>query len=89
MSRILLDRERDVATAAAVAALEPLTDREKDILQLLVDGRTNHEIARLPRIGLGTTKNYVARVVGKLGASGRTEAATRALRLGLIAAKDQ
>ena len=84
VGRIQLDRERDAATAAALVALQPLTFREKDVPRLLVEGHTNREIAHALGLGLGTVKNYVARVVTKLGASGRTGAATRAIQLGLV-----
>jgi DNA-binding NarL/FixJ family response regulator len=65
--------------------LEPLTSREMDVLELLAQGLSNKSIATRLGISDQTVKFHVASVCGKLGASNRTEAARKALRLGLIA----
>ncbi len=80
---------RRVSTAAASRLAEritgqELTDRETDVLKLLVNGKTNKEIAAALEIAEGTVKGYVASVISKLGASDRTEAATTALRRGIV-----
>jgi two-component system, NarL family, nitrate/nitrite response regulator NarL len=66
------------------AAVEPLTPREIDVLELLAQGLPNKAIAARLGISDQTVKFHVATICGKLGASNRTDAAHRALRLGLI-----
>ncbi len=62
----------------------PLTDRELEVLELMVAGCTNIEIAEKLFITAGTVKTHVRNILGKLCADDRTEAAVRALRAGLI-----
>ncbi len=64
-------------------ALEALTPREQEVLQLLVRGLTNKEIAAEMHYSVGTVKNVVQRVIEKLGVSDRTQAAVYAVRAGL------
>lgn len=64
--------------------LEPLTPREVEVLALLTEGFSNKAIAKRLRISEHTVKFHLNAVLGKLGASSRTEAVTRALRAGLI-----
>lgn len=58
---------------------EPLTDREKAILQLVVDGKTNGDIALSLDLAEGTVKNYVSRILAKQNVRNRTELAVKAL----------
>ncbi len=58
---------------------EALTDRENDILQLIVAGKGNKEIAGQLKLAEGTVKNYVSRILEKLNARSRTELAVKAL----------
>nr|WP_040695686.1 response regulator transcription factor [Nodosilinea nodulosa] len=62
---------------------EPLTERELDILQLIVDGCSNGEVAQTLYISTGTVKSHVCNILKKLCAKDRTQAAIRSLRLGL------
>ena len=64
---------------------ELLTDRELEVLPLLARGLTNQEIARRLVISPGTVKHHVRHIVSKLGVSDRTQAAVRAVELGLLA----
>ena len=64
--------------------VEPLTARERDVLEMLAQGRGNREIAAQLRISEHTVKFHVASILGKLGAATRTEAVSIALRRGLI-----
>jgi DNA-binding NarL/FixJ family response regulator len=64
---------------------EELTPRETEVLQLLVEGLPNKEIARRLGISEHTVKFHVTTVLGKMGARTRTEAVTRAIRQGVIA----
>jgi len=63
---------------------EPLTPRERDVLELLGQGLSNRQIAGRLGISEHTAKFHVAAVSGKLGAGSRTEAVSRGVRLGLI-----
>ena len=63
---------------------EQLTGRELEILALLATGESNKRIARRLFISLDTVKKHVSDVLGKLGASNRTEAVARGRELGLI-----
>jgi two-component system, NarL family, response regulator LiaR len=63
---------------------ELLTDRELEVLPLLASGLTNQEIARRLAISPGTVKHHVRHIASKLGVSDRTQAAVRAVELGLL-----
>jgi DNA-binding NarL/FixJ family response regulator len=79
------NRLEDRATATAPDALvEPLSDRELEILRQLAAGDSNKEIAAQLFITEGTVKNHVTNILGKLGVRDRTQAALRARELGLI-----
>lgn len=62
----------------------PLTERELQVLQLIVDGCSNAEIADTLFITVGTVKTHVRNILNKLCADDRTQAAVRALRTGLV-----
>ncbi|WP_186526008.1 helix-turn-helix transcriptional regulator [Leekyejoonella antrihumi] len=61
-----------------------LTPRERDVLALLVEGRTNGQIAAKLYISTKTASVHVSNILGKLGASTRTEAAAIAAQRGLL-----
>jgi DNA-binding NarL/FixJ family response regulator len=63
--------------------LEPLTEREREVLVLLAQGATNKEIAERLVLTEGTVKNHVSSLLGKLQAENRTQAADIARRYGL------
>jgi two-component system, NarL family, response regulator YdfI len=64
--------------------VEELTSRETEVLQLLAEGFANREIANRLEISEHTIKFHIRSILGKLGASTRTEAVTRGFRAGLI-----
>lgn len=72
------------AAAEHPATLESLTSRERDVLRLLAQGQTNSEIARALVVSPGTVKWHVENILGKFGAADRTQAAVRAVELGLL-----
>ncbi len=61
-----------------------LTARELEVLELIVRGQSNKEIASSLKIGEATVKSHVNSVLGKLGVTDRTQAATTALQRGLV-----
>ncbi len=63
---------------------EPLTDREMEVLRLLAQGKSNKEIAATLVISERTVKFHVSSIMGKLGASNRTEAVSIAAGRGLV-----
>lgn len=69
---------------AEAAPVESLTPRERDVLGLVADGLGNRDVAQALGISEHTVKFHLASIFGKLGASSRTEAVQRGLRLGLI-----
>jgi DNA-binding NarL/FixJ family response regulator len=64
--------------------VEPLSERESEILGLIATGASNKEIADQLFIAEGTVKNHVTHILGKLGVRDRTQAALRARELGLL-----
>lgn len=69
---------------SATPILPTLTKREQDVLQFLVQGMTNKQIAAHLDLQLSTVKLYTSNILSKLRAKSRTEAVAAALRLGLL-----
>jgi LuxR family maltose regulon positive regulatory protein len=69
---------------ASAALVEPLSERELEVLRLAAAGLSNHEIAGRLYISPGTVKTHLHNLCGKLGVRNRTEAAMRANELQLI-----
>jgi LuxR family maltose regulon positive regulatory protein len=64
--------------------IEPLTDRELEVLQLIAQGFSNHKISESLFLALDTVKGHNRRIYGKLQVQRRTEAVARARELGLL-----
>ena len=64
-----------LAAEAWTADPDPLSDRERQILQRAGDGRSSAEIAADLRLSEGTVRNYLSEAIAKLGAANRTDAA--------------
>jgi len=71
--------------APAVSDVEPLTQREREILALLATGLGNKEVGRRLRITVQTVKNHVHRILEKLGVHRRRDAVRLAYDLGILA----
>jgi DNA-binding NarL/FixJ family response regulator len=71
-------------SGAEAPALEALTPREREVLQLLAQGKSNPQIAQELVISRLTAKTHVERIIRKLEVSDRTQAALRAIELGLV-----
>lgn len=72
------------APNAQASLVEPLSERELEILEQIASGSSNKEIAQKLYITEGTVKNHVTNILGKLGVRDRTRAVLRALDLGLL-----
>ena len=84
---MLLDELRASGSTPARATQgdpQRLTAREREILALVADGRSNGEIGKQLFISTKTVSVHVSNILGKLGAAGRTEAAAIARRDGLL-----
>ncbi len=83
---VLLDELRAIGSqpSRAETRSQQLTAREREILTLVAEGRSNGEIGRQLFISTKTVSVHVSNILGKLGAAGRTEAAAIARRDGLL-----
>jgi DNA-binding NarL/FixJ family response regulator len=84
VSNQLLRRLISEVTAPSEPTSKRLTTREIGVLKLIAQGKTNAEIARDLNISPGTVKVHVERIISKLGVSDRTQAAVRAVAMGLV-----
>jgi DNA-binding NarL/FixJ family response regulator len=78
--RLLVNRMRK---PAELDPLELLTDRERSVIKLLAQGKSNRAIARSLQLTEGTVKGYVSNILAKLKLEDRTQAALLAVRQGL------
>jgi DNA-binding CsgD family transcriptional regulator len=81
LRHLLAELERD--TRATRITLEPLTDRERQVLELVAGGATNREIGATLFMAEKTASVHVSRILAELDVRSRTEAAAVAHRLGL------
>ena len=83
VARLLAQRMRTRKTPDE-GLVEPLTDREKDVLNLLGQGMSNKEIGTALFITERTARTYVSNILGKLGLASRTQAALYAVEHKLV-----
>lgn len=75
----------EIATRLAERVNRPdLTARERAVLELMVDGQANKEIALALKLSAGTVRTHVGKILSKLDVSDRTQAATAALCRGIV-----
>jgi len=80
------DPSRQAASKTPQPLIEPLTDRELEVLHLLAEDLSNREIGERLFISLPTVKSHTRNIYGKLGVNDRGEAVTRAQALGILPA---
>lgn len=80
----LLRFQRTGESSGEESLIEPLTAREKEVLQLMAQGLANKQIALALAISEHTVKFHLSSLYAKLGISSRTEAVRRGIELGLI-----
>jgi LuxR family maltose regulon positive regulatory protein len=78
------DSEIGITPATQQPLIEPLTERELEVLHLMADGLSNQEIASTLVVALGTAKTHTASLYRKLDVVSRTQAVARARELGLL-----
>jgi DNA-binding NarL/FixJ family response regulator len=83
-AKVVAEFARLTTPKNAPALLEPLSEREHEILSLITNGASNREIAKRLFLAEGTVKNHVTNILGKLGVRDRTQAALKAKDLGLV-----
>jgi DNA-binding NarL/FixJ family response regulator len=85
---IVDDARHEAALAASTAngagSNAVLTPRQHEVLHLLCEGRSDREIGAALKIGRRTVETHIATIYGKLGVHSRAEAATSAVRQGLV-----
>ena len=82
VTREFLDRVGPLADRSLAA--ERLTDREREVLELLADGRSTRQIAETLFVGEETVKTHLGHIYQKLGVADRVQAVALALRRGLV-----
>ena len=83
MVDLLLDSPLTPESIAA-EVVETLTQREREVLQLVAEGLSNEEVAQRFVISAGTVKVHLSNIYGKLGVSKRTQAIAKARSLGIL-----
>jgi LuxR family maltose regulon positive regulatory protein len=78
------ESENTSSPPPAQPLLEPLSERELEVLRLVAAGLSNQEISERLFLVLGTVKGHTHKIFGKLGVQRRTEAIARARELGLL-----
>jgi len=77
-------RAKSSLTESQKSVIESLTDREREILELLAQGLSNKQIAQRLYLSVRTVENHLRRVYQKLGVISRTEAAVLAMQQGWV-----
>ncbi len=82
--RVTAPGEAELPPMAAEPLLKPLSEREKEILQLIAKGVSNSEAARMLTVSKATIRTHLEHIYRKLEVTNRVEAVTEGLRKGII-----
>jgi len=82
---LIEDYVRRLQTRGLTDTFHLLTDREKEVLQLLAEGRSNKEVATLLKVGVSTVETHRANLMQKLNLHNTAEIVLYAVRKGIIA----
>jgi LuxR family transcriptional regulator, maltose regulon positive regulatory protein len=85
---VLINQRQDAElpqTSAPSALVEPLSEREVEVLRLLATGQSNSELAQTLVVSMSTVKTHLQHIYGKLGVTNRTQAVACAQELHLLA----
>jgi LuxR family maltose regulon positive regulatory protein len=80
----LPEPELEPESPASQPLLEPLSEREIEVLQLIAEGLTNRQVGERLYISPGTVKAHTSNIFGKLGVRSRTQAVARARDLSIL-----
>ncbi|MBI2854999.1 MAG: response regulator transcription factor [Chloroflexi bacterium] len=83
--KLLSDYVKKLRTGTDRDSTERLTDREREILKLVAEGRTNQEIADILVVSVNTVQTHRSHVMAKLGLHSRTELVKFAIKQGIVA----
>ena len=84
IARKLMEQVAQQTTPAHEPQVEDLTEREGDVIRLVAQGRSNHEIAQELVISEKTVKTHISNILGKLHLTDRTQLAIYAIKKGLV-----
>jgi NarL family two-component system response regulator LiaR len=84
ITRRLMEQVSRQTTPAHETQVDELTDRERDVVRLVAQGRSNHEIAQELVISEKTVKTHVSNILSKLHLQDRTQLAIYAIKNGLV-----
>lgn len=82
--RVLKALTQDAPENVVEPMVDPLTERENEVLRLIAVGLSNREIAELLHVSEGTIKNHTSNILSKLGVRDRIRAVLRAIDLGIL-----
>ena len=82
-SKNVQDEKKQIKPTSSIPIV-PLSDRELEVLKLIVDGKSNQEIGEKLFVTLATVKTHVRSILNKLSVDDRTQAAVKAMREGLV-----
>jgi LuxR family maltose regulon positive regulatory protein len=77
-------RESDIVSIPGTQLVDPLSDRELEVLSLIADGLSNREIAEKLVVAVSTIKTHVNHIYRKLDVNSRTQAIAKSQQLGLL-----
>jgi LuxR family maltose regulon positive regulatory protein len=80
----LLFRSKVPHSRSSGPLLDPLSERELEVLHLIANGDSNYEVAEQLVVAVSTVKRHVSNIFSKLGATNRTQAVARAREFGII-----